>query len=187
MGRKKERYNENVMHEMNVFAQGYLGWRHPLFNIKVFFKNIKRAWHRATKGYCDIDCYNLNFFYLELMIGSLEHFRTNLRSLPASLDEKEWDDILKDIISNLKNGREGALPNEWEGEKKRLREELSKAYTHNVTCEKGDEIYVTPLYDEYGELVEKWWEQESKNRAAEEENVRKALAIMAKWWHDLWD
>ena len=188
MGRKnKEHKDEHIEHELNVFASGYLGWRHPLFNIKTFFKNIKRAWHRATKGYCDRDCWNINSFYRELMINSLEYFRTHTHTTPFSLNEDEWDNILKEIIFNLKNGREGAMPNEWEDEMHRVCKRKSQAIDHNNNCKKGDEIYLTPLIDEEDEVCKKWIDKEASNRVAEEECTHKALTMITQWWNDLWD
>lgn len=56
MGKRKEG------NKLNVFHFGY-SHKFTLWNIKNFFRTLKWAWQRATKGYCDWDRWDLDFFY----------------------------------------------------------------------------------------------------------------------------
>lgn len=154
---------------LNVFTYGYLNWKHPFHNIKMFFRNIRRAWQRATKGYCDWDVFDLDQYWQGMMICSLEDLRKE-GGYPGCLEsEEEWEQILTDMINYLNEGLLDSHENEFD-------------YLMYGDLE-GDERLRDYTEDEANH---KWFEEEKRLRAVEDENLQKGLALVAKWWRHLW-
>jgi len=78
---------------LNVLRYGYYkgGLASIPNNIKQFFKNIKYAYQRITKGYCDFDVWELSDYYLKLFYYTLNSLADNTHGYPANgifIDEK---------------------------------------------------------------------------------------------------
>ena len=73
---------------LNVFRYGYLKKR-PLSNIRQFFRNVKYAYQRSTKGYCDYDLWNLGDTILHLINQSLKEFTAKTEGYPIRFSESE--------------------------------------------------------------------------------------------------
>lgn len=90
---------------LNVFNYGWSRWntwRGFWSNIKNIPKVFKSAWHRATKGYCTIDLYNLGDTYLAHILSTLIDFRNNTCSYPLSYaSHSEWIAQLDKYIDDL--------------------------------------------------------------------------------------
>ena len=92
------------MNELNVFHKStYRPWRYPSNwwnNIKQFFYNIKCAWQRVTKGYCDRDVWDLDTHFLNLFHFTLRDLALHHYGYPGTepfdTDEK-WKDYLMDL------------------------------------------------------------------------------------------
>ena len=90
--------------ELNVFKMGWFPWRYPgnwWRNIKNFFKCLKRAWERATKGYCHWDTYDLGDYMVTLILESIKKFRKDLIAYPVDMTYEEWEAILDEVIYHL--------------------------------------------------------------------------------------
>ena len=77
-------------------------------NISYFFKNIKCAYQRATKGYCDRDLWSLNDFYTSLFIDSIGEFNDTCNTYPGVSPydtEKKWEAVLTEIVGKLNTYR----------------------------------------------------------------------------------
>lgn len=86
--KKDKKYDKNL----NVFTYGYFPWSRPrnwFHNIKTFFRNIKRAWQRATRGYCDWDIYDLDCFLLPLMRDTINQLAESTHGYPGN-DGYNW-------------------------------------------------------------------------------------------------
>lgn len=53
-----------------------------------FFRSIKWAWQRATKGYCDLDTYGVGDWFLNTLPDLLESIKNNRISFPSVLQEE---------------------------------------------------------------------------------------------------
>ena len=53
-----------------------------------FFRSIKWAWQRATKGYCDLDTYGVGDWFLNTLPDMLESIKNNRVSFPSVLLEE---------------------------------------------------------------------------------------------------
>lgn len=97
------------MNDLNVFGYGFHSWKHLRnwpHNLKNCCRNIKRAWQRATRGYSDWDCWDLDTFYLNLFESSLEYFRTYNVGYPADMTEEEWGGIVTEMINCFHRAQE---------------------------------------------------------------------------------
>lgn len=99
---------------LNVFKPFYYSRRHPsnwFSNIKIFFRQFKYAWQRATRGYCDADLWDLDDYYTKLFCATLKDFSKNLDSVPSNfyneIDGMEkWREYLNEMITHLQNSLE---------------------------------------------------------------------------------
>ena len=169
--------------KLNILKVGYIGWRHPFYNIRQFFRNIGFAWQRATRGYCDYDLYELHYFYHSLMIASLEKFRKTTHSFPVGLTPNEWDKILRQIIDTLREGLPDSHTNEWWDQfdfywqTHTIREELPDGSV-KVDCEEDPQML---------NLKEKWLAEEKRIQDFENEKVKEGMELLLQYWNHLWD
>ena len=152
--------------ERNVYKVGYFSWRHPLHNIRQFFKNIKYGWQRAIKGYCDRDLWNLSDYYEEVLIHSIDAFRVKRHGYPGTITNEEWEQILSEIVQHLKEGRRESHINLWDG-------------VIDETLEKGEDI-TDEIMDHYKREYERLTKIEDDERL-------KGFKLLNKYWNELWD
>lgn len=96
---------------MNIFKFGIYG-HHPKWwfsNIKQFFRNIKYAWQRATRGFADPDWWEFDSYLSQTISGCLKEFDKKRSGFPSELyfklgeeagDEK-WSEVLIKIAENM--------------------------------------------------------------------------------------
>ena len=53
-----------------------------------FFRSLKWAWQRATKGYCDLDTYGVGDWFLNTLPDMLEFIKENRLNYPSTLLEE---------------------------------------------------------------------------------------------------
>lgn len=63
------------------------------------FRNIKYAWQRATRGYCDYDRYSIDSWFFYTVEPMLREFKEHCYSHPYDLTEDEWSACLSEIIA----------------------------------------------------------------------------------------
>lgn len=96
---------------MNIFSFGIYG-HHPRWwfsNIKQFFKNIKYAWQRATRGFADPDWWEFDSYLSQTISGCLKEFDKKRNGFPSELyfqlgeesGDKKWSEILTKIAENM--------------------------------------------------------------------------------------
>ena len=88
------------------YAKRYY-FTHPWKIIPQTFRNIKFAWQRITKGYCEYDYWNIDCYLLKLLPELFDDFRKSLHGYPCSFTEEEWNNfLLKEVIEPLRNARD---------------------------------------------------------------------------------
>ena len=78
-------------------------------NIKQFFRSIKYAWQRATRGFSDPDWWEFDSYLSQTISGCLKEFDKKRHGFPSELyfqlgDEagnKKWSEILLKIAENM--------------------------------------------------------------------------------------
>ena len=56
--------------------------------VRDFFRSIKWAWQRATKGYCELDTYGVGDWFLNTLPDMLEFIKENRLNYPSTLLEE---------------------------------------------------------------------------------------------------
>lgn len=71
-----------------------------------FFHNLKYAWQRAIRGYCDRDIWNLDIFYSDLFYQTLNKLADDTNDYPGiepwETPEK-WEEYLREMASLFKS------------------------------------------------------------------------------------
>lgn len=93
---------------MNCLTYCYNSWKRPinwLRNLRQFFRNIKWAYQRVTKGYCDYDLWDMDMWLSHLLNRSLIDFANKVHGYPDSLveNEHEWKSTLYNMSTAFKN------------------------------------------------------------------------------------
>ena len=162
---------------LNVFTYGYMPWRYPanwFRNIRNFFRNIKWAWQRATKGYCDWDRWDLDQYYLNVLRLSIREFAEKVHGWPDREFEtfEDWQNYLYDIANKLD---EACLDSD----------DVNKFYKDfiHLIMEEPDKRH-TP---EGEELMQNYYDEELRIHLYQQNLIDEALAAIGKYIHHLWD
>jgi len=169
--------------KLSVFDVDYKPWPHVVTNIKLFFKSIKNAWQRATKGYCDSDIWNLDYYYSDLIADTLKEYRENTISYPMYLDGaecpslEEWKSRVYYVESLFRDSmREYENPYEY--------------YIDNMemSFEDGKIVLTNKLgsQEELKGLEQSWLEEEEKIEKTKQELLQTGLAELGKIYENLW-
>ena len=148
---------------MNIFSFGIYSHnpRWWLHNIKQFFKNIKYAWQRATRGFSDPDCWEFDSYLSRIISGGLKTLDENRHGFPTELysqlgeedGNQEWSKILSEISAKME---------------KYERLKSSEYPPGNLPPE----------------TIMEWYENNQK----EAENAwNGAIDLLKKWHNDMWD
>ena len=80
----KRKLPEDIDLNISVFhsAWSWKTWRGFWENIRWFFRALKPAWHRATKGYCRMDTWNADYTLTAYLIKVLTEFRNVTNGWP---------------------------------------------------------------------------------------------------------
>ena len=163
------------MNKNNVFNQDYCPWRwvsNWWKNIRLFFRQFKWAYQRATRGFADMDTWSMDSWLLNLFHDSLYYLADNHCGYPGTEqfpDDESWTEYLKEMADKFYQADEwnNYFPtpeeNKWYA--------WVNAYGH------GDENpYIRPMIDES-------LENQKKRQAA----FKEAWEMMGDIFYHLWD
>lgn len=112
---------------MNIFSFGIYGHHAKWWfsNIKQFFRNIKYAWQRATRGFADPDWWEFDSYLSQTISGCLKEFDKKRHGFPSELyfqlgeeaGNKKWSEILLKIAENMDRYEKAKTENKKESEK----------------------------------------------------------------------
>ena len=101
-----------MKNNLSVFQKSPYRKRCIIENIKYYCRCLKYAWQRATRGYSDLDLWNLDTFYLNLFTNSLIDFKENLHGAPSEFFDEEaenqiqkWEEYLEEMIQHFNNAK----------------------------------------------------------------------------------
>ena len=87
----KKRLKRN---KLSVFSKEYyLKWTSfPGFkyNIGLFFRNFKYAYQRITKGYCERDLWNMDYWICNILSNAFHDFARDTHSYPDEVGYNGW-------------------------------------------------------------------------------------------------
>lgn len=179
---------------LNVFKFGiYKPTNIKIFfrNTKQFFKNIKYAWQRATRGYCDWDVWELNTFYTELIRDTLKHLAATSSSYPGrgDLDTPEkWEAWLNETAQLFDNSIERSFE-DYQVYKNKYEDEYSKLPNRFTTEELPNGMYrlINNDTEEEKKLLNKYFNEELNIYKLRDRDKNKALERLREHWWELWD
>ena len=99
------------MNNLNILRYGYT--KDIISNIKQFFRNIRYAYQRITKGYCDADLWNLDGYYSEFFYCTLNELADISHGWPQS--EKfpryeDWQKYIREMANHFRNCQDNCEP-----------------------------------------------------------------------------
>lgn len=147
---------------MNIFSFNIFNWS-PKFwiaNIRQFFRNIKYAWQRATKGYSDPDVWEFDNFLTHVIAGGLNELSNSTHGFPCSL-----------LVDNTENEEEKFK--RWQ----EILREISNDMLEYINIEDMD--IPEDCTDTFNWLLNKKEEADNK--------YNKAMDAIKKWHRDMWD
>ena len=164
-----------------------------------FFRSIKWAWQRATKGYCELDTYSVSDWFLNTLPDMIEEIKKNYTGYPDELTEQEWNEILSRLTFLLREANADTCTkvNPYESEYSRISDEFRAKYgewgekllTNEEKAEAkkngSSRIYFPSDMPEYKDICELHSEEERKLNAYREQCNNEALELFSKWFYTL--
>ena len=154
----------NVLTNYSCRPSYYL--RHPIKFLEETKSNLVAAWHRATRGYCYLDIWNWNSWFLGVTPPMLRHMADYGCGYPGSVPfdtSEKWHDWLHSVADVLESLQE----ENWES-RNEFAEDFHRLSELNRQVHKNEqgELCITWSNDaEYEEIAELW-------RIREEELVK---------------
>ena len=101
----KRKLPTDIDMNVSVFNSGWpwRHWRGFWENIKWFFRAWRPAWHRATKGYCRMDTWNVDRSLTIYLIKVLTEYRNcvDAHPFPDFHSLEEWVGVIDECIDRL--------------------------------------------------------------------------------------
>lgn len=177
---------------MSVFLK-YDSFKHPIKNIKLFFRHRKWAWQRVHRGYSDFDVGEMASWFDLVIPDMLLQFKNNIIGYPAILNdefyEEHKDEIgmpLEDLI--VSTAEKSPLRDKWQKRMeidcrqkwKEIIEEMRYYFleSNEDTCTKYP--YSDMSHDDYLKKYDEINNYQTECR-------KKAFDLLCKWGRWLWN
>ena len=177
----------------NVFKWGYSRkWylTHPWKWVKELFRNIKFAWQRATRGYCDGDVWSIDSWLLALLPDMLRDLANDAVGAypgyePFETPEKWRNWLLKMAVRFLE------LQDDWSETRNEYENEYFKLIDEGRVIEKRQDGTVCCNFifkdEEYTkELRQKWLSRIKELRQEQDAATIAAFSELAEHFYALW-
>lgn len=128
----------------NVFKYGINPWRYPrnwFNNIDMFFRQLRWAYQRATKGFCDMDVWDLDGAILNYLSGTIEQLADVCHGYPGDdrfPTPESWDKFLRGMANDFYRA------NEW-----------NDYYDHPAYDAWAKALDDGPISDENGRVIDR--------------------------------
>ena len=192
-------------------------WKHPRNFLRLFLRNIKYSQQRITKGYCDKDVWDIDYWFLNLIPDMLQEFKDTQTGYPGILEKeyvdengnscndechKEWDGILNHMIFLFREIDEDRCQkkNPYKEEHLKIYEEFTERYgwdgeklnsstsiNEEESSNRYRRVHFPEELPEYREVEEKYYNEEKKLYEYREQCKEQAFELFSKWFHMLWD
>lgn len=144
---------------------------HPIDFFAHYWRDLKCAYERATKGYCFRDLWSIDDWFLNVFPMMLQDFNKTRIGHPGNLTEKEWNAIIEDMIISFTNADE-----EQTDYINKYQKEYDKIF-------RWDNNYT----NKEKELQEHFYNEEHKKFEYRKHNLQKGFQLLNKWFFALWD
>ena len=179
------------MNILNYWKNLY-NWKNPLnwWRLPGYWcRAIKYAFQRATKGFCDLDCWDLHNFYLEVLEGSLKHLAEHNVGCPNKYYDSskpndkgwKWRERLSEMANCFKEAHEDKTSyiNPYE-------DEYLESF-HMDFEETPDGYHTLKDCEVDAKLLEKYRREEKNKFFYRNINLKKGLDMLKEDFWDLWD
>lgn len=156
--------------DLNVFK--YNLHRNPLIKLKTFFRTLKYAYQRATRGYCDTDVWDMDWYLSNIISRMLLHLSEHHMGYPMEWDEEAWTENLRNAAIDLYDGYYDS--EEYEDTLDELFDE------RRMAMGAGETEQVKEIDKEINRVMR-------ENSEEKEKSKQRALAWIMENWDNLWD
>lgn len=164
--------------ELSVFGKpynNYTRWWQIHRKIRNFMYSLRRAWQRATRGFCSMDWIMFDWYLAALLRDIFEDFAEHHHGYAYGFTSDEWSDFLREISKYA--GEYAKDVDDFPvcvGAIRRVDKALYKC---------GDK----PRGKEWEEANDYWHKCQMEVKAAQMQSMRKALEIIKEKYGILWD
>lgn len=163
---------------------------HPLKWLRDIALSFKWAYQRMTRGFADVDWYNLYDWLIDVLAPMFEEYAENHYGHPAiAFTDEQWTQYLSDIARHLRNASEDQTVelNQFKEEHDAYIEaRFGSLYAW--TDEHGNVHHSLPEAPEFGkEISDKYY---AKMREIDEWRLKEAqtaLKMIGDFFFDMWD
>lgn len=190
--------------DLNCLTYGFGVYRFPrsvFHNIGQFFRNIKFAYQRITKGYADFDLWNLDYYIRAVLTKSINELADIAHGYPGVglfSDEQakqdgykdgydRWVSYLKEMSRHFANSIEDEDEN---SESFKLYEEMNSHIIDTIEIEKDNYTQYKCIFDneeEYNRLQKEWLNAELEENEYRHQELKIALKMLVDNFESLWD
>lgn len=177
----------NVLKDFSCTRRYYL--THPWKFFKECWLNIKAAWMRATKGYCYMDVWNLEYWLCSILPSMFRHmadYGSGYPGWPPFETPEEWSDWLHSMADAFETIADSEY---WEEKKNEFYDEWSTLLDYH--SDNHPNLTTTCQYDtspEHYETIRKlYWERMQQIAIEKQEYIKNTLNEMAEHFEKLWD
>lgn len=147
--------------------------RHPIQFFSHYYYDIKHAYQRATKGYSNMDLWDVDYWFKDIMVRLLTDFKNNNQGYPSNMTPDEWDNILDEIIHSFKEGNKDSCS-------------LTNNYEHEYNNWLGKQPLDTMEQKIKQDCIQNYIHAEIAIEQMRQKNTQHALELLGKYLSDLW-
>lgn len=176
-----------MFREKNKNNVWYLSYRkryyltHPLKLVKELFRNIRYSYNRIVKGYCALDWYDFDTWFVRTIPNMLRDMAEKGHGYPGNEEfdtHEKWKTWLISVGDKIEQCDES-----W-------------AYSHNMNeysekfnkmIENEEKIFSEDLTEEEKELKKQYINRELELSSERKQMIKDALSELSEHWDHLWD
>ena len=155
--------------------------------LKQIGRNIKWAYQRITRGWCDKDVWNLDCWFLDVVVPMLKHLKETKHGYPAYMTEEQWNHILDEMIMHFENCDENNSVNhndKWD----RYYNLMTKDYQNGDDVENLLTMCNTEPYTVgQQEAKDEWLAKEQEIYDFRLTEREQAFKMFCEYFENLWD
>lgn len=164
-----------------LYWKNLYNWKNPLNWWRLpgcWCRAIKYGWQRATKGFSDLDCWDLDKFYLNLLSNSLKEFAKNRFGSPDTEYDK-WTKKYLEIADCFYRAIEENeyYKNEWEEDWNNCLKEIGTDIIWNIENQS----------DEIKDLEQAHFEREEEIFICRDNDMKEGFDKLKEVFWTLWD
>lgn len=150
--------------------------------IRYIPRNIKWFFQRGFRGYSDNDVWDMDGWFLSVIVPMLKQLKETKHGYPCNLTEKEWDNILSKMIFYFEEADDFRCSKQ---------NEYAKSF-REITWEDGilnlDENKMTDIEKKnYHEIKHKYFNRSIELDKYRDKKKNQAFILFSKYFWNLWD